>query len=202
MKKNYFLAVFITLLCMSCGTKIRDAKTKDISCFEYSGRPSQALTYKEVVSMLKHYDNTRVEALKKTNNGREDTRENFYALEDLKAYIAYVEKLSKDRKIKITGINIISAAYPDDASTYPDKANYQTLIFMPATNIGNEKKVSFDPLHSKIGKPKRFDEILKKFNYFYRQSPQKNKMLLKASNPVGDDMESSAANRTHISPPY
>jgi hypothetical protein len=202
MKKNYFLAVFITLLCMSCGTKIRDAKTKDISCFEYSGRPSQALKYKEVVSMLKHYDNTRVEALKRTNNGKEDTRENYYPLEDLKAYIAYVEKLSKEKKIKITGINIINAAYPDDTSRYPVKANYQTLIFMPATSIGNEKNVSFDPLHSKIGKPKRFDEILKKFNYFYRQSPQKNKMILKASNYMGDDMESSAANRAKISPPY
>ena len=112
MKKNYFLAVFITLLCMSCGTKIRDAKTKDISCFEYSGRPSQALTYKEVVSMLKHYDNTRVEALKKTNKGREDTRENFYALEDLKAYIAYVEKLSKDRKIKITAVSYTHLTLP------------------------------------------------------------------------------------------
>ena len=73
---------------------------------------------------------------------------------------------------------------------------------MPATSIGNEKNVSFDPLHSKIGKPKRFDEILKKFNYFYRQSPQKNKMILKASNYMGDDMESSAANRAKISPPY
>ena len=202
MKKNYFLAVFITLLCMSCGTKIRDAKTKDISCFEFSGRPSQALTYKEVVSMLRHYDNTRVEALKKTNKGKEDTRENFYALEDLKAYIAYVEKLSKDRKIKITGINIISAAYPDDTSTYSEKANHQTLIFMPATNIGDKKNVSFDPLHSKKGKPKRFEEILKKFNYFYRQASPKMKMSLKSNNIVGDDMESSAANRTHISPPY
>jgi len=202
MKKNYFLAVFITLLCMSCGTKIRDAKTKDISCFEFSGRPSQALTYKEVVSMLKHYDDTRVEALKKTNKGKEDTRENFYALEDLKAYIAYVEKLSKDRKIKITGINIISAAYPDDTARYPDKANHQTLIFMPATNIGGKNNVSFDPLYSKIGKPKRFDEILEKFDYFYRKPSPKNKMILKASNSVSDDMESSAANRTHISPPY
>ena len=95
MKKNYFFAVCITLLCMSCGTNFRDTKTKDISCFEYSGRPSQALSYKEVVSMLKHYDDTRVEVLKKANKGNNDTRENYFPLEDLKAYIAYVEKLSK-----------------------------------------------------------------------------------------------------------
>ena len=120
MKKNYFFAVCITLLCMSCGTNFRDTKTKDISCFEYSGRPSQALSYKEVVSMLKHYDDTRVEVLKKANKGNNDTRENYFPLEDLKAYIAYVEKLSKDKKIKITGINIISAAYPDDTDRYQD----------------------------------------------------------------------------------
>ena len=202
MKKNYFFAVCITLLCMSCGTNFRDTKTKDISCFEYSGRPSQALSYKEVVSMLKHYDDTRVEVLKKANKGNNDTRENYFPLEDLKAYIAYVEKLSKDKKIKITGINIISAAYPDDTDRYQDKANHQTLIFMPATKIEGKNNVSFDPMYSEIGKPKRFDEILKKFNYFYRQPSPRNKMILKANSSGSDDMESSAANRTHISPPY
>ncbi|MBL4642874.1 MAG: hypothetical protein JKY44_04695 [Flavobacteriaceae bacterium] len=207
MKTNYLFILLISVLFLSCGTQNRDTKTKDVSYYEYTGRPSQALTYKEVASMLRHYDNTRVEALKKTNNGKKDTRENFYALEDLKAYIAYVEKLAKDKKIKITGINIISAAYPDDAR-YKEKANYQTLIFMPATKIGDKNNVSFDPLYSQVGKPKLFAEILySKFHYSYRGYQSNTARTFMKNTAIktttdGDDMESSAANRTHISPPY
>ncbi len=209
MKTNYLLTLLMAALFLSCGTKVRDTKTKDISCFEYSGRPSQALTYKEVASMLDHYDNTKLGILKKTTaKGGEDTRENFYPLEDLKAYIAYIEKLAKDKKIKLTGINIISAAYSKDSND-ANKHGYQTLIFMPATTLKDGKeRVSFDPLHSENGKPRLFAEILfSKFNYSYRgyQSNTTRTYMKSASlanTTDGDDMESSAANRTHISPPY
>ena len=208
MKTNYLLTLFIAALFLSCVTKVRDTKTKDISCFEYSGRPSQALTYKEVASMLRHYDNTKLGVLKKTMaKGGEDTRENFYPLEDLKAYIAYIEKLAKDKKIKLTGINIISAAYPKD-SKVEIKHGYQTLIFMPATTLKNgTERVSFDPLHSEKGKPRLFAEILlSEFNYSYRgYQLNTTRTFMRSATTENttddDDMESSAANRTHISPP-
>jgi hypothetical protein len=203
MKKEFILTVLIISLFISCETKVSTTNQKDITSIEEIERPPQALSYLEVVSMLQHYDNTRVEALKKTNNGKEDTRENFYALEDLKAYIAYIEKLAADKKIKISGINIISAAYPNDTVAYPDKANYQTLIFMPATEIGGRYNVSFDPLYSEIGKPKLFDEILfNRFGYSYRNYKPKMQNPSMESKSMMDDPESSAANRSQISPPY
>ena len=132
------------------------------------GRPDIALTYPELVSMLKHYDETRKKPLA-TARGDEDTRVNFLKIEDLKQYIAYVEKEAKKKKIKVTGINFISAAYPNNYSEQ-EKQNYQTIIMMPATTIDGKEGVSFDPLKSDNRKPKSLKEILSSdynYNWYY-----------------------------------
>ena len=160
MKTNYLFTLLTAMLFLACGTQNNDTKAKDTSVYKFTGRPAQALTYNEVVPMLKYYDDMKRDTLRKTTlNGGNDTRVNFYRLEDLKAYIAYVEKLAMDKKIKLTGINIISAAYPEDKK-YGLKQGYQTLIFMPATTGKENENVSFDPLYSEMGKPKLFAEIL------------------------------------------
>jgi len=196
------------ILFLSCETQNKDSKAKGISNHKSTERPAQALTYNEVVPMLKYYDEMKRDTLRKTTlKGGNDTRVNFYRLEDLKAYIAYVEKIATEKKIKVTGINIISAAYPQDKK-YGLKQGYQTLIFMPTTRVDDKDNISFDPLYSEIGKPKLFVEILySNFKYSFRgyQSKTAKTFMKKAAintTTDGDDMESSAANRTHISPPY
>jgi hypothetical protein len=172
----------------------------------YSGRPDIALTYPELISMLQHYDETKRGPLTKIH-GKEDTRINFFKIEDLKAYIAYVEKESKKKKIKLTGINFISAAYPDNYALDSKKSNYQTLIMMPATTIGDFERVSFDPLKSKKGEPKTLKEILRsynEYNWYYNKMKIKNttsRSTSKSAKSGGDDL-SSGANRSQISPPY
>ena len=96
------------------GCQERSNDDSDKFCTEYSGRPDVAITYPEMVAMLQQYDKTKKEVLATANNGENDTRVNFFKLEDLKAYLAYIEKLSKEKNIELTGVNIISAAYPDD----------------------------------------------------------------------------------------
>lgn len=194
------------MLFLACGTQNNDSKSTGVSEYKSTGRPAQALTYNEVVPMLKYYDDMKRDTLRKTTlNGGNDTRVNFYRLEDLKAYIAYVEKLAMDKNINITGINIISAAYPQDKK-YGLKQGYQTLIFMPATTINGKKNVSFDPLYSGKESPKLFAEILySKFKYSFRgyhPNTAEKKMRSASFLQSPGDMESSAANRTHISPPY
>jgi len=208
MRTTYLFTLFVALLFISCGTKSKDdTKVKDSAEYKATGRPAQALKYKEVVSMLRYYDSVKRDILRKTTlKGGNDTRENFYPLKDLKAYIAYVEKLAEDKNISITGINIISAAYPQDKK-YGLKQGYQTLIFMPATTINGKKNVSFDPLYSGKESPKLFAEILySDYNYSFRgYQPNKTKKKMRSATflQITDpDMDSSAANRTHISPPY
>ena len=156
------LLIFCLFLPIGCQKRSNDGKDK--FCTAYSGRPDVAITYPEMVAMLQQYDKTKKEVLTTTNNGEDDTRVNFFKLEDLKAYLAYIEKLSKEKNIELTGVNIISAAYPDD---YADeqKRNYQTLIFMPTTKVNNAINISFEPLQSENSKPKLLAEILREYEY-------------------------------------
>ncbi len=202
MKTNYLFTLLTVLLFLSCGTKDSAKKATENTV----KRPTQALTYNELVPMLKYYDAKKRDTLRRTTlDGGNDTRVNFYKLEDLKAYIAYVEYLAQKKDIEITGINIISAAYPQDVK-YGKKQGYQTLIFMPATTIGNKENVSFDPLYSDVKKPKMFAEILySKFNYSFRGYPlNKQRSVMKKTTVMQGpgELDSSGANRTHISPPY
>jgi len=208
MKTNYLFTLLTALLFLSCGSQKEDTNAKGISNYKSSERPSQALSYNELVPMLKYYDTMKRDTLRKTTlKGGNDTRVNFYRLEDLKAYIAYVEKLAVEKKIKVTGINIISAAYPKEKK-YGLKQGYQTLVFMPTTMVDKKENVSFDPIYSEIGKPRLFTEILySKFNYSFRGYKSNTARTFMKSTAInatidGDEMESSAANRTHISPPY
>lgn len=167
------------------------------------GRPDIALTYPELVSMLQYYDATRKDPLENINK-REDARVHFLEIDQLKAYIAYVEKEARKKKIKVTGINFISAAYPDN---YPVAKNrdYQTIVMMPATTINGVEGISFDPLKSAKGEPKSLREILANYynytwyydNVTFNKSANRNK----SNDDFGDEL-SSGGNRLRPSPPH
>tara|TARA_B100001059_G_C17579038_1_gene448935 strand:+ start:304 stop:462 length:159 start_codon:yes stop_codon:yes gene_type:complete len=48
----------------------------------------------------------------------------------------------RKKDIPLTGINFISAVYPEDW-TVKRRQNYQTIILMPAITIGDGEGVSF-----------------------------------------------------------
>lgn len=208
--KKFMYAFFACSLFLVTGCKKEDKTEGDKFYYSYQGRPDITLTYKEVISMLQEYDETRSETLHAVN-GTEDTRVNFIRIEDLKAYLAYVEKLSKDKDIKLTGINIISAAYPDNQKRYGEKRKYQTVILMPTTKVNGREDVSFEPLRSGVKKPMTFSDILKEYKYGewkYDIQKKQNKASF-FSFPFLDLFEteyddtglSSAANRMKPSPP-
>jgi hypothetical protein len=194
------LLLSLGILIVACNNKSKSSDTINIE------RPDMALTYYEIINMLKHYDKTRKMPLERAHGGTEDTRINFIKLEELKKYIAYIEQESNKKDIPLAGINFISAAYPDDW-TVKRKQNYQTIILMPATTIGDEEGVSFDPLQSNKGEPMSLKEILfKDFNYdWYYDKVKINTSIEKSkkarsANGVSDDL-SSGGNRAGISPP-
>ncbi|KAB1157202.1 hypothetical protein F7018_09720 [Tenacibaculum aiptasiae] len=171
-------------------------------------KPKNLLMYKEVVEMLEHYDETRKPVLEKAL-GREDTRINFYTIETLEAYLNYVKKISQEKGIKLTGINIVSASYPEDSSH--GIPNYQTNIFMPTTEI-NGRNIAFAPDASKNGEIVTMKEILSKYGYSwvydskedYNNRKIKSKEIQKNSLMRDEliDSESANGNRSQLSPPY
>lgn len=189
------------ILFSSCNTKCehKDHNVND-------SRPENAITYKEMASMFHQYDigqkkvldKYRLELTGDENDGVESIS-HFYELDQLKQYIAYLERISKEKDIKLTGLRIFSAAYPKEHSNKALRGRH-TLIFMPTATIGGINDVAFEPLYSKNRQPIKFTEFLNKY------SSEETKQVQRASfmpflNSMQDDLESSGANKMRPFPP-
>ncbi|WP_422090178.1 hypothetical protein [Tenacibaculum ovolyticum] len=206
--KNKFLVVatLATMIFTSCSQDSLDEASKEVDA--KVSRPYNALNYKELVPMLEHYDETRKSVLEKAL-GHEDTRMNYFSIETIENYLAYVKTLSKEKGIRITGINFVSASYPEN--TTHGVPNYQTMVFMPTTEI-NGKNINFDPVQSSEGNVVTVKEMLGSYGYNWvydskedyenrnKPSEKTQKNFLKRENLK--DLESSIGNRGQISPPY
>ncbi len=205
---------------MKPNTKLLFALLLSVTLFMYScadhtgggndypqGKPGILLKYSELVDMLRHYDSTRGTVLTNARNGQEDARVQFISIDELKKYIAYVERESAKHEIKVTGINFIMAAYPTDYKKVKKNADHQTLIMMPATKIGSYDNVSFDPKKSSSKSPMTLKDILEKYHGYdwpYDKIPSnrsKNKSAKSAESKDGDEL-SSGGNRMRPSPPH
>ena len=170
-----------------------------------SSRPSQAITYQEMATMFNAYDTGQKKVLdeyrKKLTQGKDsiESVSHFYNLKDLKQYIAYLERLSKEKSIELTGIRIFSAAYPKN-HIKKELQGRHTLVFMPTAKIDGDREVAYEPLYSKKGNPIKFTEFLHKF------SSKETKQVVRASlfplKTIDDEfLLSSGANKLKPSPP-
>lgn len=203
--KNYtFKMITIVLFSFaffSCKTECthKEISDSDKSCYPNDKKPAQIITYEEMAIMMNTYENGAKKELnkylKRVSKGKDSisTVYNWYKLDDLKQYIAYLERISNEKGIELTGFRIYPTQYP---KTYKDTVyqNRTTIIFTPTTTIGDRDDIAFEPLYSESGKPM---EITKFLNLALDKI--KNDTLFKSSN---DDLESSSANRLKPSPPY
>ncbi len=185
--------------------KTEIAIVDSLSCYPNNDRPSQVLTYPEMAAMFDEYNRGARRVLdaymKKATNGKEtrSTVYNWYRIEDLKQYIAYIEKISKEKQIPVTGFRIYPTSYPKN---YKDEVlrSRQTIILTPTTTIAGRDDAAFEPLYSGVGKPIGIQKFLnaarkkriKKASFFpFQQQQEQDKFLL-----------SSSANRANTTPPY
>ena len=197
----FFVVIFFISSCKTKENKCNHEIEK-INCYPNNDKPSNVITYKEMAEMFTQYQGNQGALLdeyvtKKLKIKHGETESNWFPIADLKQYIAYVEKLSKEKEIELTGIRIFSAAYPKNHSDEL-KRSRQTIILAPTTIIGNKDNVAFEPLKSSIGKPMPMLTYLEKF--------KKVRTIKKASslsNIIFQERDefSSAANRSHLSPP-
>ena len=169
-------------------------------------RPANAITYMEMASMFDQYDTGQKIVLdtyraEYTKNPKDtiESYSQFYDLDQLKQYIAYIEKLSKEKDIKLTGVRIFSAAYPNDYIV-KELRGRQTLIFMPTAKIGENNDVAFEPLYSEKGKPIKFTEFLHKYSG-KEATKVERASFLPFLNTMQEDLNSSGANRMRPYPP-
>lgn len=209
-KLNKLLTLlFLSVLLFSCKTETKQPEIKsngtekvDESCYPNSKKPSQIITYEEMDDMLTTFDNGPKKELdkylKKVSGGKRSvsTVYNWYNIDDLKQYIAYIERISKEKDIPLTGFRIYPSTYPKNYK-YKELRNVQTLIFTPTTKIGDKEDVAFEPLYSEKGKPAEIQQFLNKV----RAKKVNTASMLNLKMQHG--LESSSANRmTPTPPPY
>ena len=199
-QKYLFIFSFLLFGLISCNNECshKEKKVND-------SRPDQAITYKEMASMFNAYDTGQKGVLnkyrKKLTQGKDtvESISHFYDLQDLKQYIAYLEKISKKKNIELTGLRIFSAAYPNNHHQEELRGRH-TLVFMPTAKIDNNRGVAFEPLYSEDNNPIRFTEFLHKY------SSKETKQVVRASfltfkTSQDDFLLSSGANKLKPSPP-
>jgi hypothetical protein len=195
-----FFLLSVSILIFSCKTECEHTKS-DISCYPNDTKPSQVITYEEMADMMDAFDKGPKKELnkylKKVTNGKDSvsTNYNWYKLDDLKQYIAYIERISKEKDIKVTGFRIVPSTYPKKYKV-KELQNRQTLIFTPTTSINGKDDVAFEPLYSEKGKPVEIMKFLDKV----RAKQVNEASMINFSFQTG--LESSSANRFPPNPPY
>ena len=207
MKLRILTILLFTIILSSCKQQSpnKNSEGSNSDCYPNSDRPTQAISYKEMASMFKEYDNGQKNVLDEyitsKTKGKDSiaTISQFFNIDELKQYIAYLERLSKEKEIKLTGIKIFTAAYP---SNY-EKEEYQnriSFILMPTTNIGERKNVAYEPLQSSIKKPVSMQSILNKYSSETTRNVNRASMFNLNLMRQGD--LSSGLNRGTLNPPH
>lgn len=202
-KSTKFIVFFtLSILFFSCKSETKhEGSIKDN---QNSERPIQAITYTEMASMFKEYDNgQRIvlnDYISKKSEGVDTiaTISQFFSLSEIKQYIAYIERLSKEKEIELTGIRIFTSAYPSDYKI-KEYQNRMCFILAPTANIGDQKNIAYEPLESGMSKPVPMISILDK--YADETTKSVNRASVFSLNVISSD-DSSALNRGPITPPY
>ncbi|TXD54187.1 MULTISPECIES: hypothetical protein [unclassified Polaribacter] len=200
MKTSSIAILLFILMFSSCSEK---TKAPESSCYPNNKRPSEAITYEEMSAMMDTYEKGAKKELnkymKKISGGKDSisTNYNWYKLDELKQYIAYIERISKEKDIEVTGFRIYPTSYPKNYSI-EDLQGRQTLIFTPTTKIGLKEDVAFEPLYSEKGKPVGISKFLKQV----RAKKAYKDTLLLSTLKEQTGLKSSSANRIKPNPPY
>ena len=98
-----FSLSIILLFAYSCKTECNHTDDGNESCYPNNEKPSQVITYNDMADMMDAYDNGAKKELNKYINQKSkgkdsiSTEYNWYNIDDLKQYIAYIEKISKEK---------------------------------------------------------------------------------------------------------
>ncbi|MEM7108065.1 MAG: hypothetical protein AAF519_07550 [Bacteroidota bacterium] len=109
-------------------------------------KPEQTITLERAHKMLESYKE-RYAALTTFRDGKEDSRYGWHSLDFYENYLAYLKHESAKVGIKVSGIRLYYAAYPDD-NVSGEQSGYQTYLYVPTYyNEELKKHIAFDPLH-------------------------------------------------------
>ena len=150
---------FIALTCFVLAACSKETPTENSTVEKVAevAAPSNLISLKEAKIQLDNYNEAH-----KAEVGSEYGLRTWISLEDLKAYIAYIEEESKAKGIEVSGIDMIHTQYKQGKPGSPNADNsvYDKTLMLAPTYQNGDEQVAFDPIYSENGKPKALKELL------------------------------------------
>lgn len=135
-------------------TETENVKTESA---ERLANPKNLISLEKAKEQLENYNQAHPEEL-----GDEYALRTWISIEDLKAYIQYIEVSSAEKEIEVTGIDFIHAQYKSAApgSANPENKTYDKTLMLAPTYGSGSANIAFDPIYSEKGKPKDLKVLL------------------------------------------
>ena len=144
------LALFITTIVISCQPKQEQSTDRITQEAIDAMKNDHLISLDDAVKMYKKYDKDRVKILKDTlkkkykNDKFEDTRMVWFDINDIKAYIKYVEDKSQEKGITPKGLQVYFSVYPNEKSKYETSKDHQTLFIAPTETSDQQSGYTLD----------------------------------------------------------
>ncbi len=148
--------ILISLIFVCCSKETEKKEIEEVSSKQQQGKTANLITLEEAKEQINNYNTAHPEEA-----GDQYALRTWISIEELKAYIQYVEEDSKEKGIEVSGIDFIHAQHKkaEPGSKNPKNEVYDlTLMLAPTYNNGTTQ-VAFDPIYSEQGKPKSLESL-------------------------------------------
>ncbi|SMC60547.1 hypothetical protein [Moheibacter sediminis] len=179
---SLFLSLFLLFAC-SKQNPTEENESKSKSKMD-STPPSNLISLNTAKEQLDNYNEAHPLEV-----GSEYAVRTWISIEELKAYIAYIEKESTGKGIEVSGIDFIHTQYKEAAPGSPNPNNtvYDLTLMLAPTYAKENGNVAFDPIYSEQGKPKDLKDLFEE---------------IKLDSLLGSSPGSSIANGLQTCPNY
>jgi len=152
--------LFIPFIFSSCSqkteTEVKTATDKEIA--EKQLKPANLISLEEAKEQIDNYRGAHPKEV-----GDHYALRTWISIDELKAYIQYVEDESKAKGIEVSGIDFIHTQHkkgnPGDEN--PENTTYDLTLMMAPTFEDGNMQTAFDPIYSEQGEPKSLESLFK-----------------------------------------
>lgn len=164
--QNFFVGILILLLFINCSKENPNETNSSelhhpLENEKKNTVPANLISLEKAKEQLDFYNGAHPQEV-----GSEYALRTWISIEDLKAYIVYIEKVSEDKGIKVSGIDIIHTQYKEvlSGTPNPDNSTYEKTLMLAPTYKKGQSNIAFDPLYSENGEPMDLKTLLQQVN--------------------------------------
>lgn len=149
-------SLFLILILLSACSKENRTEQNESKSKVESKEPTNLISLNTAKEQLDNYNNAHPLEV-----GSEYALRTWISIEELKTYIAYVEKESEKKGIEVSGIDFIHTQYKEakPGSPNPNNEVYDLTLMLAPTYAKENANVAFDPIYSEKGKPKDLKDL-------------------------------------------